>query len=171
VSRNRSSVTLVSAASGAWRGPLLWLAAVPPLLVTAGVVWFSLSEMSGWTPFSGGAPGNVAEAAGLGSGAEVLRMLREGQDPHVVLPLRPEIISSTVTRASGAEAAVWSRKVQLVELLDREGALADPAQRHHVLCLARDVGVDEIVEYLGKTESAPCEDGRTMAAVQARSPR
>ena len=114
---------------------------------------------------------NVAEAAGLGSGAEVLRMLRAGQDPHAVLPIRPEIISSTVTRASAIEAAVWGRTAQLVALLDREGALADPGQRQHMLCLARDLEVDEIVEYLTRTESSPCEEGLTLAAVLGRSRR
>jgi len=161
----------VPAAGGSGRTVVLWLAALPPVLATAGVVLFSLSELGGRTLFSGGEPANVAEAAGLGRGAEVLRMLRAGQDPHVVLPIHPEIISSTVTRASAVEAAVWSRKAQLVALLDREGALADPGQRQHVLCLARDVGVDEIVAYLTRTGSASCEEGRTLAAVRARSAR
>jgi hypothetical protein len=147
----------------------MWLAALPPVVATAGVVWFSLAEMAGRTPFSSGPPANIAEAAGLGSGAEVLRLLREGHDPYVVRPLSPDVISTTVTRASAVEAAVWSRRFQLVELLDREGALADPAQRHTLLCLARDVGVDEIVDYLAKTDAAPCEAGRALAAVQARS--
>lgn len=161
----------MEAAAGPRRALPLWLAALPPVLATAGIVWFSLSELAGRTPLSSGAPANIAEAAGLGSGAEVMRMLREGQDPRAVLPLSRETISSTVTRASAIEAAVWSRKVQVVDLLDREGALADPEQRHHVLCLARDVGVDEIVVYLAKTDPAPCEEGRAVAAVLARSPQ
>jgi hypothetical protein len=159
------------AAAGRSRRLVLWLAALPPVIATAALVWFSVNELSGRTPFSGGRPRNLAEAAGLGSGAEVLRMLRAGADPHFVLPVRPEIISSTVTNATGVEAAVWSRKAQLVELFDREGALAAPDQRHHVLCLARDVGVDEIVAYLTKTDHAPCDSGRALAEVQARTPR
>jgi hypothetical protein len=157
------------AAGGAGSALVLWLAVMPPALATAGIVCFSLAEISGRTPFSSGPPANIAEAAGLGSGAELLRLLREGQDPHAVLPLSPDVISTTVTRASAVEAAVWSRRFQVVELLDREGALKDPAQRHAVLCLARDVGVEEIVAYLAKTDSVPCEDGRALAAVQARS--
>jgi len=159
----------MAAAVGARSTLVLWLAVMPPVLATAGVVWFSLAEIAGRTPFSSGPPANIAEAAGLGSGAEVLRLLREGHNPTVVLSLSRDVISTTVTRASAVEAAVWSRRVQLVELLDREGVLADPVQRHTVLCLARDVGVDEIVEYLARTDAAPCEDGRTLAAVQARS--
>ena len=100
-----------------------------------------------------------------------MRLLRERQDPHAILPLSPDVISSTVTRASAVEAAVWSRRFQLVELLDREGVLTDPAERHNLLCLARDVRVDEIVAYLAKTDIAPCEEGRALAAVLARSPR
>jgi hypothetical protein len=161
----------LAAAGGGWRGLVLWLAAVPPVLITAGVVLFSLSELSGRTPFSYGPPVNIAEAAGLGAGGEVLRMLREGQNPHVVLPIRPEIISSTVTRATAVEAAMWSRKAQLVELVDREGALADPEERRHAFCLARDLGVDEIIVYLEKTGAPTCEEGRALAEVQGRTPR
>lgn len=153
------------------RALILWLAALPPAVATAGIVMFSLSEFAGQTPLSIGPPVNVAEAAGLASGADVLRLLRAGHDPQEIVAIRPEIISSTVTRASAFEAAVWGRSAQLIELLDREGALADPGQRHHVLCLARDVGVDEIIEYLAKTDSAACDDGRTLAAVLARTPR
>jgi hypothetical protein len=156
---------------GARRPVQLWLAVMPPALATAGILWFSLAEISGRTPFSSGPPANIAEAAGLGSGAELLRLLRERQNPHVVLSLSPDVISSTVTKASAVEAAVWSRRLQVIELLDREGALADPAERHNLLCLARDLDVDEIVTYLAKTDSAPCEDGRALAAVQARSRR
>jgi hypothetical protein len=159
------------AAAGGSRSLVLWLAALPPVLATVGLVWFSANEVSGRLLFSAGRPRNIAEAAGLGTGAEVLRLLRSGADPHVVLPVRPEIISSTITKATGVEAAVWSRKGQLVELFDREGALAAPDQRHHVLCLARDVGVDEIVAYLAKTDQASCEHGQALAEVQARTPR
>lgn len=150
---------------------VLWLAFLPPSVATVGIVWFSLAEISGRTPFSSGPPANIAEAAGLGSGAEVLRLLRERHNPHAILPLNPDVISSSVTRASAVEATVWSRRFQLVELLDREGVLADPAERHTLLCLARDVGVDEIVAYLAKTDRAPCEEGRALAAVLARSSR
>jgi hypothetical protein len=156
---------------GAGRFLVLWIAIVPPAFATAGIVWFSLADILGRTPFSSGPPANIAEAAGLGSGAEVMRLLRERQNPHAILSLSPDVISSTVTQASAVEAAVWSRRAQLVELLDREGALTDPAERHNLLCLARDVRVDEIVAYLAKTDSAPCEEGRALAAVQARSSR
>jgi hypothetical protein len=156
-------------APGGWRQLVLWLSAAPPVLATAGVLVFSLSELSGRTLLSDGPPANIAEAAGLGSAAEMLRMLRAGQNPHVVLPIRPEIISSTVTRVTGLEAAVWSRKAQLIEVLEREGALADPEDRRHVFCLARDLDVGEIVAHLAPAGAPSCDNGSTLAAVQARS--
>src|SRR5262245_8811051 len=73
-------------------------------------------------PGVGGAPINIAEAAAQGSAAEVVRRVRQGEDPRGVRALRPESISSSVLRASALEAAVWSREVELVELLDRLGA-------------------------------------------------
>ena len=154
---------------GGWRALLLWLAAAPPVLATAGVLCFFVSELAGHTFLSDGPPANIAEAAGLGSAAELLRMLREGHDPHVILPVRPEIISSTVTRVTGLEAAVWSRKAQLIDVLNRYGALADPEDFRHAFCLARDVGVDEIVNYLAKSGTPACENGAVLAAVQART--
>lgn len=153
------------------RRVLPWLAALPPVLATAAVLGFAISELAGHTPFSGGPLLNAAEAAGAGSGAELLRLLRAGQDPHAILPIRPDVISSSVRQASTIEAAVWSRTIQIVDLLDREGALAMAAERHQMLCLARDLRADEIVAYLARTDQAPCEDGQALAAVQARTAR
>ncbi len=146
------------------------VAAVPIAVVTLGVLRFAVYESAGETPWSLGPPRNIAEAAGLGVGSEILRMLREGQDPHRVWPVRREVISSTITRVTAIEAAVWSRKAQVIELLDREGVLADPSARQRVFCLSRDLPVDEISDYLTKAGPlAPCTPGQVLESVLARS--
>ena len=145
------------------------LAAAPALLATLAVLVFAARELSGKTPLSYGPPINVAEAAGAGQAANVLRFLRDGWDPTQVWPLRPEIISSTVTRATALEAAIWGGRQPLIELLDRRGFIRDAETRRHLACLAGDIGSQEVVAYLFPDGAPSCESGAAFAAVQARS--
>jgi hypothetical protein len=148
---------------GAW----LALTAAPflSLLLLAG---FAVSETLGHTPLAYRRPINIAEAAGMGRGAEVLRFLQHGADPAVVAPVHPDVISSAITRVTALEAAVWSRRVELVRMLDRYHRF-DGAQRAHLACLARDIGTADVAEYLGVSNPGACEAGATMRAIEARS--
>lgn len=147
------------------------MAAAPAVLATVAVLVFAIRELSGKTPFSYGLPINVAEAAGSGQVSEVLRLLRAGWDPTQIWPLRPEIISSTVTRATALEAAIWGGRRPLVELLDRRGFIRDAGARHHLACLAKDIGSEEVVAYLSPGGAPSCEPGAAFAVVKARSPQ
>jgi hypothetical protein len=142
---------------------------VPLMLAMTTIAWISVGERAGATPLAGLTPGNSAEAAGMASAAEMLRLLRSGDDPNRVYPVRPEIISSTVLRATTLEAAVWSRQVQLVELLDREGAIVGADVRRATACLAIDVGVEDIAAYLSPDTPPECEDGRELERVLDRT--
>lgn len=143
-------------------------AAAPAVLATLAVLAFAGREMSGTTPLSDGLPRNVAEAAGSGQVSEVLRFLRAGEDPRRFWPVRPDIISSTVTRPTGLEAAVFTGS-GLMELLDRRGYIRDGGTRQHLACLAKDVGKQEVVEYLSPGRAPPCEPGVALAQVKDRS--
>jgi len=155
--------------SGRWRGWGLGVAASAPLVaVTVASLAFAARELAGDTPSSWGAMQNVAEAAAMGQSSEILRLLRDGQDPRRVWPVRPEIISSTITRVTALEAAVWSRRGQEMELFDREGAIPDAALRHELACLAADISAQEVVAYLSPGKTPECEAGATMARVLAR---
>ena len=101
-------------------------------------------------------PRNSAEAAGMASAGEVLRFLRLGDDPNTVYPVHPRIISSAVRYATTLEAAVLARQVELVELLDRQGAIIDAEQRHRLACLAADLQSDVVV-YLAPNGPEGCE--------------
>jgi hypothetical protein len=127
-------------------------------------------ELRGETPFSYGPVRNIAEAAAMGHASEVLRFLGDGQDPNKVWPVRRDIISSTITRVTALEAAIWSRRVQLIELLDRQGAIDDESRRH-LTCLANDLEspVEEIVRYLAPQGPLNCPPGQAIAAVLERS--
>src|SRR5215212_7251973 len=142
----------------------------PVVLTTLAVIAFSGQELRGESPFSYGPMRNIAEAAAMGHASEVLRLLAAGQDPNRVWPVRRDIISSTITEVTALEAAVWSRRVQLVELLDRQGVIDDQS-RHHLACLANDLEnpVEDIIRYLAAEGPLNCPHGQAIAAVLERS--
>jgi hypothetical protein len=142
-------------------------AAGPVVAGTLLVVAVASLELFGWTPFSM-SPVNIAEAAAAGNAAETLRLLEQGADPARVEAVRPEIVSSEITRLNALEAAIWSRQVELVTLLDRRGAIAASA-RHDLACLASDLGADDIVEYFGEETSSSCQAGAARERVVRRS--
>lgn len=139
----------------------------PLCAATAIVVWVSAGERAGAAPLSGLVPRNSAEAAGLGRAADVLRFLRSGDDPRRVYPVRPEIISSAVLQATTLEAAMWSRQLEMIQLLEREGVLGDQHERRALACLAADLRVEDVVEYLAPEGDAYCEAGKAFERVLA----
>lgn len=148
----------------------LWctLALLAPLSIAmAAIVWVAAGERVGAAPFAGLAPRNSAEAAGLGRAGDVLRLLRSGENPHEVYAVRPEVMSSAVLYATTLEAAMWSRQLEMVQMLEREGALVDHDEREELACLAKDLRVDDIVEYLAPGGTAHCEPGKAFERVVA----
>ena len=143
----------------------------PVVIATAAVLTFAGFELRGRTLLSDGPVRNVAEAASLGQASEVVRLMYAGQDPNRVWPVPKDMISSTVTQVTALEAAVWSRRVQLVELFDRQGAIADADTRRYLTCLAADLEppVTEIIEYLSPQGAGFCEAGQTIAVVRERT--
>jgi hypothetical protein len=135
-------------------------------IVIAGV---SASERIGVHPFAGRAPQNSAEAAALAHAGELLRFMRHGENPHAVYPVRPDVISSAILRATTIEAAMWSRQVEMIKLLDREGVIRDGEERALLTCLAVDLQIDDVVEYFGADLARGCDPGQALARVTART--
>lgn len=138
-------------------------AAVALLLV------FTLLDAFGYAVASYGRPRNIAEAAAMGSASETLRLLRDGHDPTRVEPVRPELISTLVTRATALEAAVWSHHVELIRLLDEHGAIGGPALRHELACVASDLRFADTVQYLSPDGPPSCVPEAAIERVFARS--
>ena len=134
-----------------------------------GIVWVATGESVGATPFGGLVPRNSAEAAALGSPSHLLRFLGRGEDPHRVYDVRTEVISSAVARATTLEAAMWSRQLEMIQLLDREGAIPLGPDRRALACLAADLQMEEIVEYLVPEGTSDCESGVAIGRVAART--
>lgn len=141
---------------------------VPLCVATAGLVLVTAGERVGAAPFAGLAPQNSAEAAGLASAGDVLRFLRMGEDSRHLYVVRPEIISSAVHLVTTLEAAMWSRQLELVQLLDRQAAF-DRGERAALACLAVDLKIDDVVEYLAPDGTGHCEPGQALERVFARS--
>jgi hypothetical protein len=143
--------------------------ALPPVVAIGIVLAFVVAEVTGSTPFSYQPPANLAEAAGMGNAPEVRRYLELGQDPAQVMPVRPDIISSQITRVTPLEAAIWSRRGQLVRIFERAGALRDENTRQHVACLTAYLRVDEILEQIAPQGVAGCDPEKTFELIRARS--
>jgi len=141
----------------------------PVVIATLMVSVFSGLEILGRTPSAIGPVHNIAEAAAMGAASEVLRLLEVGEDPNRVWPVRRDIISSTITRVTGLEAAVWSHHREMVEILDRRRTIVDEQTRQHLVCLASDVGVPEIVDYLSPGRDPDCGHGQAIDIVLERS--
>ena len=141
--------------------------AVPLLVAVVAIAGVSAGEVAGATPWAGLVPRNSAEAAAIGDASDLLRLLRRGDDSHTVYDIRPEVISSAVLKATTLEAAIWSRQLELIQLLDREGII-QTSDRNELSCLAADLKVDDLVEYLAP-EGARCDPGKAIALVAARS--
>jgi hypothetical protein len=140
--------------------------ALPPMVSVAAVALFVALEAAGNRSITM-APANIAEAAGLANASEVLRLLRSGEDVSRVMPARPEVISSAIPRISALEAAVWSRQVELVHMLDDEGAIPGD-ERRRLACLAADLQIGDIVEYLSPKAAPPCVAGQVEQEIRGR---
>jgi hypothetical protein len=149
--------------------PLLATAALAPVCAALiPVAAFIGAEIRGSTLLSYAPPANLAEAAALGLGSEVRRFMVAGQDPRAVYPVRPDAISSAITRATGLEAAVWGRSQRLVRMFDRMG-LIDMPTRRHLACLAADVRSEDVRETLAASDASSCEPEAAYELVRERS--
>lgn len=163
---SETTVSTINEPRVSW--PVVVAAAVPVCLATLGVIVFVAFELFGRTLSSDGPTRNLAEAAALGSVSEVVRFLQAGEDPNRLVDVRPYAISSAIHRVTGLEAAVWHRSAQLMQLLDRTGAIGDGETRRRLACLAIDLRVQEIVEYLAPKGADWCVPGQMVAEIEAR---
>jgi hypothetical protein len=133
------------------------------------VMLFILLELAGQPLLQYDRPRNIAEAAGMATASEVLRFLRAGADPNAVMDVRPEVISSSITKVSAVEAAIWGREVALVRLLDRQGAIAGVDRRRYLACLSDALKAEDIARYLAPQGTHGCTSEETVTLIEARS--
>lgn len=151
------------------RLPILFalVIALPMVAATAWAIVIAAGERTGRAPFASTPFRNSAEAAAAGDAAGMLRFLRFGDNPTRVHAVRPDLISSAIVRVTTLEAAMWSRRVNMIRTLDREGAIIGNDQRHELACLALDLDLDDVADYL--EPGASCVPDEAMKRVVARS--
>jgi len=145
------------------------LLALPASLVTIGLLGVAVGERIAPSLFDHYRPRNAAEAAAAGNAAEVLRRLHRGEDPLREYVVRPQFISSAVQHASMLEAAMWSRRIQMFVMLDRAGVLANDETRHELVCLAEDLSLPDVAEYLSREDAPACEPQQALNRLFART--
>jgi hypothetical protein len=146
--------------------PVLMLAG--PILAVG--IWLAIiagGERAGRRPFAGEPLRNSAEAAAAADPAAMLRFIRAGDDPTRIHAVRPGLISSQILKATTVEAAMWSRRVEMIRLLDRERAIVGDAQRRELACLAADLDMPDVVAYLAP--DVQCERGVAVREIVRRS--
>ena len=112
-------------------------------------------------------PRNAAEAAALGRAADLVRLLRGGDHPEQIFPVRAGIIGESVAWLSVIEAATWTEGAAMIRLLEREGAVMTDSHRRRLACLARDLERQSTADYLLPREETACVAGATLAALRA----
>jgi hypothetical protein len=142
-------------------GPIV-AAACFVLVVEAG-------EISGRAWWNGARPRNAAEASMFGRPAEVVRLVRRGDHPEQIFPVRGEPLRGSPGWLSAVEGAMWADGPAMIRLLEREGAVLTAARRQQLACLARDLRQEATASYLMSADSASCRPGEALAAVKARS--
>lgn len=105
---------------------LLVIAAIPAMLVAAVRVVFLILALWDQHPFWVFEPLNLSEAAALRDGGEVARLLAEGHDPNAVYLVRGGFLRDDEMRVTPIEAALASRRDEIVQLL-RDGGAHLPA--------------------------------------------
>lgn len=144
-----------------------WLVALPPLAATAIVLCLAAGDLAGRAPWLEARPRNGAEAAATGDAPAVLRFVRSGgHDPGRVYALRSGTLSRGIVFATTAEAALWSGRIEMVRLLDREGAIA-ARERAALGCLAEDLEQTDTADYLAPSRA--CVPGRELERLRLRS--
>lgn len=142
--------------SDRWSAVARAAVAVPPIVAALTLVALMVTERAGGTLFADLYPRNSAESAGMAHAASLMQYLEEGADPARVHEVDAAIISSAVLRATTLEAAVWSRQVGIIELLDYRGAFRDDRRRQAIACLAADLKASDIAEYLTRPGDPAC---------------
>jgi hypothetical protein len=145
-----------------------WLIALPPALAVSGVLVVAAAERAGFAPLAYPPPSNSAEAAADKNAASMLQLVSR-ERPGTIHRLRPGALSDGIVMATTAEAALWSREVEMIQILDRQAAVpTDPDERARLACLALDLGAEAIAVYL--VGSVPmCESGAALLRMRARS--
>lgn len=136
-----------------------WCVAVPPAIVAV------LFAISGLAALLAGRPLiwpqtdiTLAEAVGLRDQGEVVRLISSGADPNRRYAVRDVFREDETLAMSPLEAAVITREVYMMELVEDYGAVIDARNAAVLQCLARALGVEDVRQFvIERTREIPCD--------------
>lgn len=121
---------------------------LPMLAVLAGSAAVAAGWAVGAEPFWPVHDLTLSEAAAVRDGAEVLRLIEMGHDPNRRWPVREDIIDGERHDITPLEAAILIRRLQVVEILVRNGVTLTPAQRQELVAKSREHEAADIAAFL-----------------------
>ena len=143
--------------------------ATPVVIAACFVLAVEAAEWSGRAWWDDTRPRNAAEASAFGRAADLVRLLRRGDHPEQIFPVRGGMIRESPAWLSAVEGAMWTDDGAMIRLLEREGAVLTDAKRRQLACLARDLGRQAQAGYLTQGGGTTCAAGAALAAVRART--
>jgi len=126
-------------------GSITWIVAAPPLLLLASAAIIVVAAIAGLQPLWASSTTSLAAAAHDGDAATVYRMLKGGADPNRAGEV---VLSSSTVSLTPIEAAVESRQVETLQVLLKNGAVLNDADRPRLICLARAASAPEVEAFL-----------------------
>src|SRR5687767_10312063 len=109
--------------------------AAPLLTAVCLALGAQAAEWSGRDWWSDTRPRNAAEAAALGRAADLVRLMRRGDHPEQIFPVRDGVLGDSAAWVSVIEAAMWTEGAATIRLLEREGAVITNSHRRRLACL------------------------------------
>jgi hypothetical protein len=94
----------------------------------------------------------LSEAAALRDAGEVARQIASGADPNAAYPLRPGVLAAS--SLTPLEAAVGSRRAEIVDVLLTHGATVNAGGWRRLHCFAVRTGASDVVSMLDRYKPA-----------------
>jgi ankyrin repeat protein len=123
------------------------LAVLPPLAVTVYTVIALMLGAAGLHPMWKVSTPNFSEAAAGRDAATVMLLLSQGRDPNASHLVRAGVLDRWAVRTTPLEAAFGEGRMEIVDILLRNGAALDEKRRIAFTCQARARREADIVRY------------------------
>jgi hypothetical protein len=127
---------------------VIWMMAAPGTLLIGVTALMLVALPFGIDPLWAVEPLTLSEAAGARDNGEVIRLIEGGADPNEAAPIRARLVDDNAQTVTPLEAAVGTRRADMVELLLDHGARMDPATFVRLACFAHAVRADDVLRVL-----------------------
>ena len=99
-------------------------------------------------------PVTMSEAAALQNSATVVRMMRDGDDPLVRLPVRAGLLAPTGVTVTPLEAAIAARRADVLDIVLWSMHTVDGQTWTHLRCVAAGFGNADVLRVLDQYKPA-----------------